>query len=328
MQLTGAKGSAIGLHSLHVIDKKLVYVDTDVGLGTPGAEIDDGAALVFLLRHPRVDVLGAGSVFGNVPLQDAALNLDRLLTWLGGDHIPIGVGAERPLVADTKWFKPWQSAYGKTLPWNIRPAPYLAANLLIQTIRKYSGQVSILSLGPMTNLALAVCLDPRIIPLTREVIVMGGSFNTRSPAPEFNAQCDPEAAQLVINAGWNVHVLGLDITRRVHFSRRDFSSLRDGNPAVELLRTQAPGWIDRVEAMGWEQDGSALHDAVAAAYLVDDTLFQTRETCVDVELVDPGLRGVTRFSSAMAGRPMVKVITDLDTAACHGLIWSHLSLNS
>jgi inosine-uridine nucleoside N-ribohydrolase len=296
-----------------------------VGLGTPGAEIDDGAALVFLLRHPRVDVLGAGSVFGNVPLQDATLNLDRLLTWLGGDHIPIGVGAERPLMADTQWFKPWQSAYGKTLPWNTRPAPYLAANLLIQTIRKNPRQVSVLSLGPMTNLALAVRLDPGIIPLTREVIVMGGSFNTQSPAPEFNAQCDPEAAQIVFNCGWNVHLLGLDITRRVHFSRRDFTSLKDGNPAVELLRTQAPGWIDRMEAMGWEQGGCALHDAMAVAYLVDDSIFRIQATGVAVELADPGLRGVTRFSSARTGSPIVQVIIDLDSAMCRDLIWSHLS---
>jgi inosine-uridine nucleoside N-ribohydrolase len=307
------------------VNKKPVYVDTDVGLGTPGAEIDDGAALIFLLRNNAIDVVGAGSVFGNVPLHDAALNLDRLLTWLGGEHISVGLGAEKPLFADTTWFETWQSKYGKTLSWDSRPTNYLAANLIIQTIYNTPGQVSILSLGPMTNLALAIRLDPDIISITREVIVMGGSFNVQNPSPEFNVRCDPEAAQVVFNSGWNVHILGLDITRRVHFSRRDFASLPNGNPAVELLRAQAPGWIDRVEAMGWEQDGCALHDAVAVAYLVDDTIFETKETNVEVELLDPNLRGLTRFASSKESQPVVKVITDIDSTKCHELIWSHMA---
>ena len=306
------------------MEKKLVFVDTDVGLGTPRAEIDDGAALIFLLRHNMVEVIGAGSIFGNVSLQDATLNLDRLLTWLGGERIPLGLGAEKPLIEDIGWFEGWQSVYGKTLPWNSRPSTIYAANLLIHTIRANPGQVSILSLGPMTNLALAARLEPAIIPLTREVIVMGGSFTIQNPTPEFNARSDPEAAQIVFNAGWNVHILGLDITRRVHFSRRDFSSLPDGNPAVELLRAQAPGWIDRMEEMGWEHDGCALHDAVAAAYLVDDSIFQTEESRVDIELANPNSRGVTRFSSVSEGDPIVKVITGLDIPKCRDLIWSHI----
>ena len=263
-------------------------------------------------------------MFGNVPVRDADLNLDRLLTWLEGGHIPRGLGAEKPLLQDPAWFENWQAAYGQTLPWNTRPAVCLAANLIIDTIHNHPGQVSILSLGPMTNLALAVRLDPSIIPLTREVIVMGGSFHAQDPAPEFNVRCDPEAAQIVLSAGWNVNILGLDVTRRVYFSRRDFSSLAAGNPAVELLRAQAPGWIDRMEEMGWEQDGCALHDAVAAAYLVDDTIFQTRQTSIEVEMRDPDSRGLTRFTPATENQTSVNAITGLDTEKCRDLIWSHI----
>jgi purine nucleosidase len=303
----------------------LVFVDTDVSLGTPGAEIDDGAALIFLQRCREVKVIGAGSAFGNAPVKDTSLNLDRLLTWLDGEGIPIGFGAASPLLADTHWFDDWQSAYGRTLPWTPRPIAHLAANLIIETIRAYPGQVSILSLGPMTNLALAVRLAPDIIPLTRQVIVMGGSFNVQDPAPEFNMRCDPEAAQIVLTSGWKVNLLGLDITRRVHFSRRDFSSLPEGNPAIGLLRAQAPGWIDRMEAMGWEQDGCALHDAVAVAYLVDDSIFQTEDARVAVELADPELRGVTKFHPPIAGQPTVKMVTGLDTRKCRDMIWSKLN---
>lgn len=307
------------------MDKKLVYVDTDVGLGTPGAEIDDGAALILFLRSPEVQVISAGSVFGNVPLVDAALNLDRLLTWLGGEHIPLGCGAEKPLAADFSWFNDWQSKYGTTLAWNARPTSLSAAGLIIETIKSNPGKVSILSIGPMTNLALAVRMEPGIIPLTREVIVMGGSFNQAESTPEFNTRCDPEAAQIVFNAEWKLKILGLDITRRVHFSRKDFSSLPDGNPAVELLRAQAPGWIDRMEEMGWEQDGCALHDAVAAACLVNDTIFQTVESCLEIELVNPGSRGVSRFVPVSPGKPVAKVVTGLDVQKCRELIWSRIN---
>ena len=306
------------------MQKKLVYVDTDVGLGTPGAEIDDGAALIFLLRNPDVEVIGAGSIFGNVLLQDAALNLDRMLNWMDADSVPIALGAAQPILADMTWFRDWQSAYGKTLPWAPRPVNVLAANLIVHLVETYPNEVSILSLGPMTNLALAIRLQPEIIPLTSEIVVMGGSFNQQDPFPEFNARCDPEAAQIVLNAGWTVHTLGLNITRRVHFSRREFASLPDDNPAIELLRTQAPGWIDRIEEMGWDQDGCALHDAVAAAYLMDETLFQTRDTSVEVELSDPRLRGATRISSTAQDGSIVKMITDVDAEKCRDLIWSNI----
>jgi len=307
------------------MEKKLVYLDTDISLGTPGAEIDDGAALIFLLRSPEVQVIAAGSIFGNVPLADAATNLDRLLIGLNKKDIPVGIGAEKPLVADLSWLEEWRSRYGETMPWQARPADMPAATLIIQMVQSFPGRVSILSIGPMTNLALAARLEPAIIPLVREVIVMGGSFNQDDPSPEFNTRCDPEAAHIVLTAGWNLKILGLDLTRRVHFSRRDFSSLPDGNPAVELLRSQAPGWIDRMEEMGWEQDGCALHDAVAAAYLANDTIFKSEKACVEVELADPRARGVTRFLPAEQGKPLVEVITGLDVQKCRDLIWSRIN---
>lgn len=306
------------------MESKLIYVDTDISLGTPGAEIDDGAALIFLLRNNTIKVAGAGSVFGNVPAQDASLNLDRLLTWLGDQPITLGLGAAKPLVTDMKWFEEWQSNYGQTLPWDPRPINISAARLIVQTVCDNPGQISILALGPMTNLALALQVEPEIVSLTREVIVMGGSFSSQNPAPEFNVRCDPEAARIVFDAGWKVHVLGLEITRRVHFPRADFAALPDGNPAVELLRSQAPRWIDRMEAMGWEQDGCALHDAVAAAYLVDRSIFQTKEVSVIVERKDPNLRGLTRFSEPVKDQPWVIAVTGVDVEKCRELIWSHL----
>jgi|SRR5689334_909609 len=307
------------------MDTKHIYVDTDVSLGTPGAEIDDGAALIFLLRNKSIEVIGAGSIFGNVSVDDATLHLDRLMTWLGAENINLGKGSEKPLTADILWFKEWQSHYGQSLPWTLRVTNISAAELIVKTICAHPNQVSILALGPMTNLALALHLEPAIISLTHEVIVMGGSLSSQDTSPEFNIRCDPEAARIVLNAGWNVHILGLDITRRVHFSRDDFAALPDGNLAVELLRMQAPGWIDRMEEMGWEHDGCALHDAVAAAYLVERSMFQTEQASVEVELSDLGLRGVTRFSTRRGEKLIITAVTGVDTEKCREFIWSYLN---
>jgi inosine-uridine nucleoside N-ribohydrolase len=90
--------------------------------------------LIFLLRQKDVHIVGAGSVFGNAPIKDTSLNLDRLLTWLDGAHIPQGLGAGKPLLADTHWFDSWQSGYGKTIPWEPQPVRF-AANLMIDSIR-------------------------------------------------------------------------------------------------------------------------------------------------------------------------------------------------
>jgi inosine-uridine nucleoside N-ribohydrolase len=306
------------------MEQKLVYIDTDISLGTPGAEIDDGAALMLLVRNKGIKVIGTSSVFGNVPVKDAAANLDRMMTFLGTGDIPQGLGSAQPLIQDQGWFEEWQAGYEPTLPWQTRPYSNLAANLLINVIRENPGNVTVLSIGPMTNLALAARMDPGIIPLTREVIVMGGSFNVENSLPEFNTHCDPEAASIVFSSGWNMTALGLDITRRVHFSRQDFESLSREDPCTALLRTQAPGWINRMEIMGWDQGGCALHDAVAAAYLVEPDLFSGTFTGVDVELTDSSLRGLTRFSMDHKQNRQVQIITEINTSACKDLIWSHL----
>lgn len=305
--------------------QKLVYIDTDISLGTPGAEIDDGAALMLLLRNKDIKVVGAGSVFGNVPVKDAAANLDRMMTFLGAGDIPLGLGAAQPLIQNQDWFEDWKAGYEPTLPWPTRSFTQLAANLLIKVIRENPGSVSVVSIGPMTNLALAVRMDPGIIPLTREVIVMGGSFNAENSMPEFNTHCDPEAASIVFSSRWNLTALGLDITRRVHFSRQDFASLSREDPCTALLRAQAPGWIERMELMGWDRDGCALHDAVAAAYLIEPELFTGTYSGVDVELTDSSLRGLTRFSMESTENRPIRVITDLDHSRCKDLIWSHLN---
>jgi inosine-uridine nucleoside N-ribohydrolase len=176
--------------------------------------------------------------------------------------------------------------------------------------------------GPLTNLALAVRLAPDIVPLVHQVITMGGSL-ADNPEPEFNAHCDPEAAHIVLNAGWPLRLIGLEITNQVHFSRAKFATLPDANPAVALMKAQADGWISRVESMGWGQGGCALHDALAVAAVFDESLFEWQETAVSVTLHPENQRGITR--AVPQKESLVETAVSVDADRCRELIWSYLN---
>jgi inosine-uridine nucleoside N-ribohydrolase len=305
-----------------------VFVDTDIGLGTPGAEIDDGAALRVLLRAPQVEVCALGTVHGNVSVEVATHNARRLLAYEGRADIPVGRGAALPLVEDPRWFAAWQAGYGPTEPWpGGAPRPGgdelpAADRLLIDMVRRYPHQMSLLALGPLTNLAQAIQREPDIVPLVREVVVMGGSYDSTAQTAEFNFRSDPDAAAVVVQAGWPLRLLGLEVTRRVHFSRARFASLPDSPPALGLLKRQAPGWIDRIEGQGWDSGGCSLHDAVAAAALLDEALCSYVETGVSVELTDPARRGLVAFGPPTRG---ARVAATIEAARCRDLIWALLT---
>ncbi len=296
-----------------------VYVDTDISLGTPGAEIDDGAALIALLRAAPGAVLAVGTVFGNAPVDTTTQNAARLLDALG-TGIPLGRGAERALVQDNAWFEPWQHGYGPTPPHPMPDALPHAVDLLIDTVRRAPEPVTLLALGPLTNLALALRLAPDILEGVREVVTMGGSFGA-DPQPEFNAHSDPEAAHIVLGAPWPVRLLGLEVTRQVLFTRADFAALPAADPAAGLLRQQAPGWIERVEGQGWERGGCGLHDAVAAAALLHPEWYAFEPAAVEVVLHPAAQRGATRVARPAAASPArLRVAAGLDAPAVKSFI--------
>lgn len=313
----------------------MIIFDTDMSLGTPGAEIDDGAALIFLLRAMgervtvgaelpntvgRVEVV-VTTTHGNTTVENVVHNSRRLLAYLERSDVPLGRGAAHGLIEEKAWFADWQAGYGETPAWPDESPLPLAATLIIDTVRANPGQVTLIAVGPLTNLALAVRLAPDIVPLVRQVVTMGGSL-TDKDNPEFNARCDPEAAQVVLNAGWPLRLVGLEITNQVHFSRAEFAALPDNQPALTLLKTQAEGWISRVESMGWGHGGCALHDALAVAAVLDDSLFEWQETAVSVTLHPENQRGITRAVPQKGS--LVETAVAVDAARCHELIWNYL----
>ena len=299
----------------------MIIFDTDMSLGTPGAEIDDGAALIFLLRAMGKRVTAVTTTHGNTTLENAVHNSRRLLAYLKRSDLPLGRGAAHGLIEEKTWFAEWQAGYGETPPWPDNAPLPLAATLIIDTVRAHPGQVTLIAVGPLTNLALAVRLAPDIVPLVRRVVTMGGSLTDKT-TPEFNAHCDPEAAHVVLHAGWPLRLIGLEITSQVPFSRAAFASLPDDDRALKLLKTQADGWIDRVESMGWGNNDCSLHDALAVAAVFDESLFEWRETAVSVTLHPENQRGITRAVPQTGS--LVETAVSVDAERCRELIWSYL----
>ena len=308
------------------MDKLFIYIDTDLSLGTPGAEIDDGAALLMLLHNPAVEIAGIGSVFGNVPVNNATRNLARLLKMGGRTDIPLALGAAGPLEGDMGWFGEWQSDYGATLPFEGYEEPReSAADLLVRLANAYPDQLSVIAIGPSTNLALALEKDPEIAFKVKQVVAMGGSFGSQPQAPEFNVHCDPSATRRIVAAEWPLTLLGLDITRQAAFSRAKFAALPGSDPLLGLLKEQAAGWITRVESMGWEKDGCSLHDAVAAACLLQPNLFNS--VPVEVEISD-GSRlpvGTTLINPVPRSQgSTTRVVSAVKAKKVRDFIWSFI----
>jgi len=306
--------------------KPIIYIDTDISLGTPGAEIDDGAALIMLLRNEQVQVAGIGSVFGNVPVADAALNLARILAYLDRNDIPTGLGAAEPFVEKMNWFHDWQSGYGKTQDFSFTNPVISSTQLLVDLVHTHPGQVCILSIGPMTNLALALQMAPDIEQNVKQVIAMGGSFSAKPQPAEFNVHCDPQAAATVFKAKWPLTLLGLEVTRQVVFLREEFNLLDDHHPAVKLLKNQAFGWIERVEKMGWEKGSCSLHDAVAAAYLLNKEIFSNHKATVALSLENGPDKGTTNIAPVIeSDRCKVTIVNQVNVKECKELIWSYIN---
>lgn len=298
-----------------------ILFDTDPG-------VDDAMALLFLHRHPAVRLLGITTVFGNAEVEVTTRNALYLAERFGM-HAPVARGAASPLLRPSRGAA--TEVHGDDGLGNLPEPPAThrradarpAHRLIVQTLRAHPGQVTLLAVGPLTNLALALAEDPGIASLVRQVVVMGGAFGVNghggnvSPVAEANMFCDPHAADAVFAANWPVTVVGLDVTHEVLMDNACFERLRaQGGEAGAFLWQAAQhymGFYRRVVGV----DGCFMHDASAVACVLDPSLFTTRSGAVRV--VGEGIAagqtiqsvGARRWSAGepWAGLPAQRVCT-------------------
>jgi purine nucleosidase len=251
-----------------------VLLDTDLAMGAAGSDIDDGFALALALAEPEIEVELVTTVGGNSDVDTSTRLTLELLDRVGRAEVPVVRGAGMPL--DPRWRRPpapGAQAYDES-PARSQPA----AAALVERVMAEPGQLTIVAIGPLTNVALALMLEPRVAGAVREVVVMGGVYlkhtNVAAMPGEYNFWCDPDAA-------------ACEHTAAMRASERRFAPF-----AGEC----ADGWIDyqtRVKRNDErEHDSCALHDPLAVAVVARPELVEWRPAHVAVETSSPLTRGV------------------------------------
>ena len=272
-----------------------VLIDTDPG-------VDDAMALLFALASPDLDLLAVTTVFGNADVEQTTSNALRVLEVGGQPDVPVAAGAGRPLVRPPHPPDPGihgedglGGAFVGAPPPGGQPVGLSAPELIARTVLERPGEVTVIAVGPLTNLALALRLEPRLATTAREVIVMGGAAFRRgnaSPVAESNIFDDPEAAAVVFSAGWPLVMVGLDVTMRVTMDDAYLDALAvAGNRWTDFIARLLPAYRRfnsrryAVEKDIWpyRQAGLPTHDPTAIAYAIAPELFGTTRLPVWVE---------------------------------------------
>ena len=269
---------------------KRIVMSVDTG-------VDDAIAILVALK--TTEALGVTTVFGNTTLEHATQNTLDILSYVNRGDVPVARGATTPLVAAPPPPSPIHGPSGLanvSLPKSSIPCSSLtAADFISQIVCQETSPVVLVSLSPLTNLALALALHPEITAHIEEIVLMGGStsFGNVTPVAEFNVHADPEAASAVFNSGIPIRMCGLNITRRVDFHQRDLDKFRKENKTITTMIYNLLSFRkDRLkEAFGF--DGVSLHDPCAIFTLTHPELFEFTPMNVQVELSGTFTRGMT-----------------------------------
>ncbi|HZZ09190.1 MAG TPA: nucleoside hydrolase [Paraburkholderia sp.] len=268
------------------MSKHKVIYDTDPG-------VDDAMALVFQALHPDIELLGLTSVFGNATVDTTTRNA-LFLTAHFTLGVPVARGAAAPLRRTAPEPLAWihgDNALGNIAldePDTSALDPRPAHRFIIDTVRANPGEVTLIAVGPLTNLARALADDPQIATLVKQVVIMGGAFGTNgvlgnvTPAAEANILGDPDAADLVFGAAWPVVIVGLDVTQATIMSRDYLASLRDRGGAAGQFVWEVSRHYEAFHAQSAQLEGIYVHDSSAVAYVLAPQLYTTRSGPVRV----------------------------------------------
>ncbi|MGW5121336.1 nucleoside hydrolase [Streptomyces noursei] len=271
-----------------------LLMDCDTG-------IDDAVALLYLCLTPAVDVRAVTTVAGNTSAERAARNTLQVLEVAGRHDVPVAAGAGTTLRGETRPEAAFVHGEGGLGGVEL-PAPAAAmdrrhaVDLIIDTAREAGGELEILATAPLTNLALALRKEPRLPHMVRRVTVMGGAVHhpgNISPVAEANIGNDPEAAALVLSAGWDLTVVPLDVTMRENLTEAHRQRLlASGSPIGRLAGEILDFYFTFHEETALPFRGSALHDPLAAGIAVGEVVPKgAPRLAVTVDTADGAARG-------------------------------------
>ncbi|MFZ0298606.1 MAG: nucleoside hydrolase [Candidatus Sulfotelmatobacter sp.] len=268
-----------------------VIIDTDPGT-------DDAMAIILALNSPEFKVEALTVVPGNVEAWQGLENALKIVSLAGRCDVVVAGGAQHPLNQKLITAQFWHGKNGLAnveLPASkCKADPRFGPDLIIEMIHKYPHEITLIPVGPLTNIALAVSKDPSIAALVKDIVIMGGSISggNVNGAAEANIYNDPEAAQIVFNAGWMVTMVGSDVGERTLITRKYLAELQSSHgPQSDFISKIADFYLTRSEKSGYA--GAAMYDPLAVGIALDPTLGTLKEMHIDVETKGEFTRGET-----------------------------------
>lgn len=303
--------------------RRKIIIDTDPG-------IDDAMAIFYALESPDLDVIGLTSVFGNAHAAVCTANALKLLEIAGRSDIPVAKGAEAPLEMPYRGPVPFvhgSDGQGDVFlpPPSTSPLSIDAAQFIVQSVMGAPGEITLVALGPLTNIALAMQIEPTLTTHMAEIVLMGGNAfvgGNASPAAEANILNDPEAADFVFGADCSIVMAGLDVTEQTLMTSADLARISSfDNPRAQHLAAIMPFY----EAFYRQRngvDGIFVHDSTTISYLLAPQLYTWVEYPIRVDCGDSFCRGKTQTAvhtsdheTPWNGRRAVRILTGVDVHA-------------
>lgn len=275
---------------------KKIILDTDPG-------IDDAMAILFAEAHPDIDLMGITTVYGNATIDNGTRNALYLKQRFGMNAL-VAKGTDKPLIRDpvgATVVVHGEEGFGDVKApssLDVTAIDKPAYQFIVDSVRAEPGEITLVAVGPLTNLALALEADPEIVDLVKEVVVMGGAFGENdhrgnvTPFAEANIHDDPHAADKVFTASWPVVIIGLDVTEESFFTRQYLDDLRDEAGEVGQFIWDVSRYYLKFYSEKVGMEGCHVHDPSAIAYVIQPSLFTCRSGSVRV-VTDGPAEGMT-----------------------------------
>ncbi len=292
---------------------------------------DDAMALLLALQSPEVELLGVTTVAGNQTLERTTANALRVLEFAGRGDIPVAAGADRPLVRELSVAA---DVHGETgldgpdlPPPRGAPVAAHAADFLAATLAAAPEPVTLVPIGPLTNVAMLLDRHPQVTERIERVVIMGGAIGegNTTPAAEFNVWADPEAAARLFASGLDVTMIGLDVTHRALLTTDHADELRGGG-RIGALVADLHAFYVRFHRVVYGVEATPVHDAMAVAHVLRPGLVQTDRVNVEVDCASELCRGrtVVDLRHRTGRAPNAHVATDVDADAFVDLLLERL----
>ena len=280
---------------------------------------DDAMAILLAHGNPEIELVAITTVAGNQTLDKTSLNARRVCSVAGIRDVPVAAGCDRPLIRELKTAAYIHGESGLDGPSFGEPTvpldPRHAVDVITESLMHSSGDITLVPTGPLTNIAMAVRKDPRIVEKVQEIILMGGAYTrgNTTPAAEFNIYADPEAAAVVFTAGWPLTMVGLDLTHQALATPAVLERISALGTPVARIAVQLMEFFREPYRRNSGFDSPPVHDPCAVARVIDPTVMHCVDAFVAIETRGDFTSGmtVTDFSSRL-GPTNAQVATKLD----------------